>query len=119
MAGKRTRTKPPSKRPKRRKRPTALDDEREMRDTAESLLATIRSTKQSLIDATDAAERARLRRVLASGYRRVRAYREGLESIALEAPRRARSTLREQVLYFLLLEDELMREGPETRKSRN
>lgn len=106
MAAKRTRTKAPGKRPKRRKRRTALDDEQEMRSAAEALLARIRSTKQSLNDETGPAERSRLRRLLARAHRRVRAFREALESIALEVPRRARSTLREQVQFFLLLEDE-------------
>jgi len=47
---------------KRRKRPAAHDDEREMRDAAESLLASIMRTKQSLADETDLAERSRLRK---------------------------------------------------------
>lgn len=98
VAAKRKKAKAPRKRATLRKRRSdqiTLDDEREMQLTAEALLGTSRRIKQFLIDETDAAERSGPRGLLDRGHRGVRAYREALEAIALEVPRRTQSALRE------------------------
>ena len=105
----------PGGRKKARKHAPRITVDEDLRIPAQALLATIRRTKQSLADETDPEESSRLRRLLSRTYRKVRAFREALEAITPEAPRRARSALAEQIQLLLLLEDEFVRDEGGTR----
>jgi hypothetical protein len=89
------------------------------RATDRSPSSIIRHIKGKIEDEPDPRERRRLRRVLTSNLRKMRAYREALEVLGLAFPQLVDRQLVDQISTFLLLEDEFERNGVETRKSRN
>jgi hypothetical protein len=78
----------------------------DLRPPAQSILAAIMRLRASLADETDPVERRRIRRILNRVYLMVRAFREGLELVAQQGPRRAQAAIAEQIHIFLMLEAE-------------
>lgn len=103
----------------RRKKGTIKRVDIDLRVPAQALLTTSRSIKQSLADETASEERRRLRRLLNRALRKLRAYRKGLEAIALQVPPLARAELEEQIHLFLLLEDECRISAEDRRHGSN
>jgi hypothetical protein len=116
------RTKAPRSQPERSARrsgPIVVEHHHELRLAGQAVLTTIRRIKGKIEDEPDPAERRLLRRILTSTSRKMRAYREALEALALAIPELVDRQLVEQLSTFLLLEDEFESDGPETRKSCN
>lgn len=102
-----------------RKGEITVEHDHELRLAGQAVLTTIRRIKGKIEDEPDPKERRRLRRILTSTLRKVRAYREALEALAFALPELIDRQLVEQLSTFALLEDEFESEGLETRKSRN
>ena len=105
MAAKRPGPKRRKKPAPRRRRRNPITDE-DLHAPARSVLAGIIRIKRSLADETAPVARRRLRRILNRVYLAVRWYRETLEIVAVQAPRRARPGLADQIRLFTLLEAE-------------
>ena len=106
MAGKRSTSKPRKKAGPGRRRSGPILVDPDLRIPAQAVLTTTRRIKRTLADAADPAERRRLRRLLNRVYRKVRAYRQALEALALVVPQLAGPQLEEQIQIFMLVEDE-------------
>jgi hypothetical protein len=117
VAAKLTKTKARNKRSRRRS--TIFEQDHELRLAGQAVLTTIRRIKGKIEDELDPRERRRLRRVLTSSLRKMRAYRETLEVLGLALPQLVDRQLIDQISTFLLLEDEFERDGVETQKVRN
>lgn len=82
-------------------------------------MVTVRRIMGTIFEEADPVEQRRLRRLLRSALQRLGAYRKELEHLASAAPQHVRPFLIEQIVTFLLIEDELERERIEARKSRH